>query len=43
MVNCDVVSVDIPPLLGLDVLDKLFLIADTVENQLSKKTIIEQL
>lgn len=42
MAKCGVVNVDIPPLLGLDVLDKHCLVADTAENQLTKKTIIEQ-
>lgn len=39
-VRCDVVIVNIPPLLGLDVLDRHNLKAGTVTNQLIKKTII---
>ena len=37
-VTMDVVPVDIPPLLGLDVLDRESLIADTVANQLTKRS-----
>ena len=34
----DVVQADIPPLLGIDILDKESLIADTVSNRLQKRT-----
>ena len=36
-VTMDVVDADIPALLGLDALDKEFLVADTVANRLTKR------
>lgn len=40
-VTLDVVSADVPALLGLDILDKHLLNADTVSNMLVKKAIVE--
>lgn len=40
-VKVDVVSVDIPPLLGLDILDQHSLLADTVMNRLVKQRILQ--
>jgi len=36
-VNCDIVDVDVPALLGMDVLDREKLIADTVSNRLVQR------
>lgn len=40
LVRADVASVDVPPLLRLDVLDLLLLVADTVTNRLVKLRIL---
>lgn len=42
MVDWHVVNVDIPPLLGLDALNKRSFVADSVEYQNNKKSIAEE-
>lgn len=42
IIKCDVVEVGIPPLLGLDVMDKHSLLAETVTNQLIKKMVAQE-
>ena len=41
-VMMDVVPADIPPLLGMDVLDRESLIADTVANRLTKRSVCRE-